>query len=76
MNTIRMYLLKRENRSDDYVAVLGENIQVTSGLLKHIWTDPDRCDIEQWTFPYTLETYYGDSTVLENAELLWERDVE
>lgn len=72
MKTIKMYLLERENRDDDYIAVLDGQISVHSSLLKTLWTNPNKIDLENFTFPYTLESYYGDENILNNATLLWE----
>jgi len=76
MKTIKMYFLQREGREDDYIGVDGDNIFVVSDMLKHIWTDPQKTMYHNPTFPYTLETYYGDTTVLEQAVLVWEHEVE
>lgn len=76
MKTIKMYFLQREGREDDYIGVDGDNIFVVSDMLKHIWTDPHKVVAQHMTFPYTLETYYGDTTILEKAVLVWEHEVE
>lgn len=76
MKKIKMYLLQREGREDDYIGVDGDNIFVVSDMLKHIWTDPKKTMWHARTFPYTLETYYGDTTILEQAVLIWEHEVE
>lgn len=70
-----MYLLQREGRDDDYIGVLDGYINVHSGLLKHLWNDPNKINFDTLAFPYTFETYYGDDSVLENAELLWEHTI-
>lgn len=71
-----MYFLQREGRENDYIGMDGDNIFVVSDMLKHIWTDPQKTMWHNPTFPYTLETYYGDSTILDKAELVWEHVVE
>lgn len=76
MKEIKMYLLKRENRADDYVCVMDNNINVHSDFLKHMWTDPEKINFSTFTFPYTLESYYGDTNILENAVLLWSHEVQ
>lgn len=77
MKNIKMYLLQREEQDDDYVGVLnGTKVMVVSDSLKHIWTNPERFIAENLTFPYTLETYYGDVNILDTATLIWECDIE
>jgi hypothetical protein len=72
---IKMYLLQREGRDDDYIGVSGGKINVHSSMLKHVWTEPSKINFNIFSFPYTLETYYGDSNILESAVLLWEHEV-
>lgn len=76
MKTIKMYLLQRPGRDDDYISVLDDKINVQSSLLKHMWNDPSKINFKILSFPYTLETYYGDSNALEDAVLLWEHNID
>lgn len=71
-----MYLLQRMGRDDDYIGVSDDKINVQSSLLKHLWTDPAKINFKTLSFPFTLESYYGDASILENAQLLWEHEVE
>ncbi len=70
-----MYVLHRHGRDDDYIAVLDNTINVHSSLLKSMWEDPNKINFDNFSFPFTLESYYGDSNVLDEAELLWEHSI-
>lgn len=75
--TEQMYRLERDGRDVDYLHVKGDRVIVTSGMLKRLWEDPERChDFPDYdSHSYTFQSYYGmdKDDVLKDAKLIWER---